>query len=410
MESISGVTRDRLMGQSALQAYQADLPIGGTSPTPKDQAAVLTATLLRQSLIAGDDSLSERMRAEAVSIARTNIGEAALREGCSYQDHPADSPTDVMRVLAQQSSQAGRNNLAQHLLESLAEIETDPVGRGRILADRCRVSRRLNYLDLSSEQAHELLRVGRRVRNTELMALAHMLLGAVAEARGNRVEFRACISRTLRLAKAAGLRRLEASAHEGLGTSDAMLGRYGDAVGHYWRAYRLAEGRGHVARAVLGNLAQTLLYSGRPTEARNVAAMVLRDSPPLIGRFPVLGAFALASANLGDAEAVRWACAQVRQLAKSRHHARESAEAMIECAAALEAIGDLGPAGVLRRRGSAIAERYGFHALTFEEAMLSARRGARPEIHFHGAAADAAAEIVKMDVPRIPNDLALLAV
>jgi hypothetical protein len=154
------------------------------------------------------------------------------------------------------------------------------------------------------------------------------------------------------------------------------------------------------------NLATTLLISGRPLEARKIATMVLQQPVPAISALPSLGTYALATASLGDVDAVLWASAQVRQFGRLRHAARELAEAMIECAAALEAIGRAAQAGVLKRRGEAIAQRHGFHDLTFEEAAVSARGGRLP-VHFHEAAAGAAAEIEELNVPRIPADLAV---
>jgi hypothetical protein len=396
----------RLLGQSALQAYQSDAPVGGIDPTQDDQAAVLAATLLRQSLIGGDDAAAERLRSEAERIARDSLGQFALDQGCTYDDHPSRSRTDIIRRLVQRTEHAGRLNLAQHLLESVAEIEEDPASRGRVLGDRARVSRKLGHLDLSFEQSQELLRMGRRAKLPELVALAYAVASAVAETRGNRTEFRELSKRSLRVARAGGFRHLQASGYFAMGTSDAMASRYGDAVANYWRAFGLVGGAGQIARAVLGNLATTLLISGRPLEARKVSTMVLQQPGPAISALPSLGTYALASANLGDVDAVLWASGQVRQFGRLRHAARELAEAMIECSAALEAIGREAQAGVLKRRGEAIAQRHGFHDLTFEEAAVSARGRPSP-VHFDAAAAGAAAEIEELDVPRIPADLAV---
>ena len=396
----------RLLGQSALQAYQSDAPIGGIEPTQDDQAAVLAATLLRQSLTGVDDEAAERLRSEAERIACASLGENALEQGCTYDDHPSRSRTDVVRRLVQRTEHAGRLNLAQHLLESIAQIEQEPISRGRILGDRARVSRKLGHLDLSFEQSQELLRTGKRAKLPELVALAYSVASAVAETRGNRLQFRELSKRSLRVARAGGFRKLQASGYLAMGTSDAMASRYGDAVANYWRAFGIVDGAGQIARAVLSNLATTLLMSGRPLEARKIATMVLQQPVPAISALPSLGTYALACANLGDVDAVLWASGQVRQFGKSRHTARELAEAMIECAAALEAIGREAQAGVLKRRGEAIAQRHGFHDLTFEEAALSAR-GRRAPVHFHDAAAGATAEIVELNVPRIPSDLAV---
>ena len=67
------------LGQSALQAFRADLPVGGAAPDAEDEAAVIVATLLRQPLtIPSDDPDRERIRGRAVEIARESLGAETL--------------------------------------------------------------------------------------------------------------------------------------------------------------------------------------------------------------------------------------------------------------------------------------------------------------------------------------------
>jgi tetratricopeptide (TPR) repeat protein len=399
---ISDVTpQHRLLGQSALQAFRSDIPLGGMEPTKEDQAAVLTATLLRQSLAIEDEAVIARVRDEALAIARESLGEEMLARGSTYDDFPARSTTDVVRLLAQRTDHAGRLALADHLLESVAEIEAKPLEAGRILSDRSRIGRKRGYIELAFEQNQKLLRDARRLKSPELMAKAHYGLAALAETRGNFVEFRSELQRAVRIARAARLKNLRAGCCSGLGTSDAMAGRYGEAVAHFWEAYRLSGGKGHIARVALGNLGQTLLISGRPAEARKVSALVIQDAPALVTMLPSVGTFAVASAQLGDQEAVHWACAQVRRVAKSRTHPREVAETLMECSAALAVIGETSQAGVMKRRAETMANQHGFHALTFQEAMSSIQRVSSTP-RFPAAAVEATAAIVGMDVPRIP--------
>src|SRR4051812_17589696 len=67
-----------LLGQSALQAYRSDINPGAPDATHEDQAAILVATLLRQSLTADEDSRAGRIRDEAVGIARKSLGDEML--------------------------------------------------------------------------------------------------------------------------------------------------------------------------------------------------------------------------------------------------------------------------------------------------------------------------------------------
>jgi tetratricopeptide (TPR) repeat protein len=330
-----------------------------------------------------------------------------LAVGCTYDDFPARSRTGVVRLLAQRTDHSGRLHLADHLLESAAEIETEPIEAGRILFDRGRVARKLGRLDLSLEQYQQLLRDARKAKSPELAARAHYGLAAVAQTRGNFAECRAQDMRLIRIARGARLNNLLAGGYSGLATMDSMGGRYGDAVAHFWKAYQLVEGQGQIGRSVLGNLAQTLLVSGRPHEAKKVATIVLQAKPPLLSAMPVLGTLAIASAQVRDPGTVRWAHAQLRSIEETRTDPYNLAQALIECAAALETLGERADATAMRQRAEALAERYGFHGLTFQEAMLSVQLLAEPH-RFHAAAAEAAAAIVDLDTPVLPRLLATL--
>jgi tetratricopeptide (TPR) repeat protein len=399
--------KQRLLGQSALQAFRSDIVPGAPEGTAEDQATILVATLLRQSL-AAEDSAATVVREKAIELARSSLGEVTLSEGCTYDDFPARSQSDVIRLLSQRTDHSGRLHLAQHLLESAAAIETDSIDSGRILDERVRVSRKLGFLDLALEQCQQLLREGRRLRSPELTVKAHLAFAALADTRGNYVEYRARLRTGIRIAKTHELQRLCASAYTGLATSNALMGKYGDAVAYFWKAYELSGGKGHIAQAALGNLGQTLLISGRPAEARKVATIVLQTAPGGTVA-PLLGMFAIASAQLGDEAGVRWAAGQMERVSSGtgNGNAREIAEALTECSAALEGIGERSAAGAMRRRSEEMAARFGFHGLTFKEAVQSVQRLADPPA-FNQAAAKATAAIDEMEVPRIPELAAAL--
>lgn len=400
-------SKQRLLGQSALQAFRADLNPCAPEGSPEDQATILVATLLRQSLAAPDDLSAAPIREKALELARSSLGEHALSEGCTYDDFPARSSSDVIRLLSQRADRGGRLNLALHLIESANEIESDPLERGRILAEAVRTTRKLGHLDLSLEQSHQLLRHGRELRSPELTVKAHFEQAAVAQTRGNYVDFRAKTRAGLRIAKANRLRRLSANGWSGLGTSNALQGRYGDAVACFWKAYEQSGGAGQIAVATMGNLGNTLLISGRPAEARKVVSLAMQTAPKG-SLFSMLGTFAVSSAQLGDAEGVRWAAAQVAHFASVQGNAVEIAEALMECSAALAAIGEKTEADAVKRRSEEMAARYGFHGLTFKEAMQSVRRISEPPA-FNQAGSKAAAAIDDLQAPRIPELAAILS-
>lgn len=399
--------KNRLAGRSALQAFRDDLPLGGGEPSREDNETILVATLMRQSLMASPAE-GARIRTEAIALARESLGSDALAEGCTYDERPATTDIDILRLLSQRVALAGRVNLAQHLLETATELASDPMDCGRLLSDRARNSRKQGLLDLSEAQALELLRRGTRAGSDELIALANGQLASTAQVRGNFVAMHERLEESIAAARRGKFARLTASAEAGLGIHAAYAGRYGDAVTLLWSAYRRSRGKGTIALAALGNLAQTLLVCGRPEESRKVATLILQSRPPMQNALPVLGGYALSSARLSDASGVTWACEQVRMHARSRHHAREVAGALVECGMALELIGREAQAGVLRRRAEAIAIEHGFHDLTFAEG-LRAWSGVTPDREpFAGEAARAAAEIASLELPRFEADVRLV--
>jgi hypothetical protein len=396
-------------GMSALQAYRADLPLGGTDPSANDGAAIMIGTLLRQSLLStSDDAAGSRIRGEASAMARASLGAAVLAQGCTYDDHPAEADVDVFRLLAQRTEHTGWLNLAQHLLESTEPVCADPIVHGRLVFDRARIWRKRGFLDISEAQSEELLRHAKRIGSAELQARAHGMLASIAQSRGNIVVAGKHSAAQLAAARSAGTTRLTSAALEGLGVAAGIRGDYNAAVHYLWSAYDGINGSGILALAVLNGLAQALLVSGHPEDALRMWTVQLNGGPPMHLVMPAVGGIAIVSAQLGDAAGVAWAAEQIRQLAKHRHHQREIAGALLECALALDAVGNGPQAGVLRRRAEAIAVARGYHDLTFSDSPTILPVAARQR--FHGAAARAKEEIDKMEVPALPAQLRVAGV
>jgi hypothetical protein len=311
-------------------------------------------------------------------------------------------------LVAQRAALDGRVNVAQHVLESATEVASDPIDAGRLLADRARNSRKQGRLDLAEAQANELRRRAQRLPSAELTALAIDQLAALAQTRGNFVDLRSHLEAAVSAAREAGTARLMASAHLGLGVESAMRGRYGESVEYLWRSHQEAGGDPVISSAALGNLAQTLLVSGRPAESRKVAMLVLQSKPTIQNTLPVLGGYAVASARMADANGVAWASGQVQHISKARHYAREVAGALIDCASALDAINRAAQAEVLRERAEAMAREFGFHDLTFVEALIAG--GSAPVRQaFTGYAAQVADEIASLEVSSLEADVLALS-
>jgi hypothetical protein len=123
---------------------------------------------------------------------------------------------------------------------------------------------------------------------------------------------------------------------------------------------------------------------------------------------PTLGLFALASAQVGDQATVKWCAHQIDRFRVGRGHAREIAEALMECSAALDAIGEKTWALVMRRRSETMATQFGFHSLTFREALQSVQRISEPP-RFSPAATRATAAIGQLEAPRVSELDAVLS-
>lgn len=357
-----------MQGQSAVAAFQADIPLGGAPAGEFEGRAIVIATILRQAVSASDSNRErDRLVREAARLVKAVLGKAALARGCAYDPPGRKSDIDALRLLAEQVEQRGHLNLAGNILESLASaVSPESLTGGRILSERARNSWKGGELDLSEAQHKQLRSVGRKLDSAELCVRAMIGRGAIAQIRGNRPAMRGFNLRAARLAERRGLWRLAAQGHMGLSVDAGMRDDFSRVVAHLWRAFGLAARDLATTDHVLANLAYAFLKAGHPAEARSAAARVLIGSPRLRFALPALGSYACASAALDDAFGVRWAADQVTRLAKTRGHAREVATAMQECGRALAMIGVAAQAAVLRRRAVAMAHQFGFHDIAFE--------------------------------------------
>src|SRR4051812_17463691 len=100
--------KSTLSGISAMQAYHADMAGGKASI---DGNLVMAATLVRQAVLAAEDPKTQaRILEAAVATAKTALGRDVLARGCIWDTVPAESPIEVIRVLAEYIE--GKNGLA----------------------------------------------------------------------------------------------------------------------------------------------------------------------------------------------------------------------------------------------------------------------------------------------------------
>lgn len=343
----------------SLARTDGDRPSHAASTAAGD--SLLVATLLRHASI--DDG--EPTRARAMELARKTLGTASLQRGCAYDQWPAESAIDVIRLLAQRAEHGGMLSTAQSLLESAYRMSATALEVGRVLNDRARNSRKSGRLDLCQGQNAAVLRHANAIDSDELRARARMDLAALAQTRGNLVAMKRLTLAGIRAAEQAQMTRLAATGYIGLGIHAARHRDFDAAVTWLWKGFHRSAGSDESAQEVLVNLGQVLLDAGHPAEAVVAAKLSLLRTNAMHLKLPALGCMAIASAHLGDRIGVRQACTEVRRLARSGHQPRDVASALIDCSLALDLLGADAPSGDMYDRAIAIANTHGFHDLTF---------------------------------------------
>src|SRR5260370_36844600 len=101
----------RDLGQSALSAFRADIPIGGRELTPADDETLAVATLLRHAAVAPRRAASRRMMREATRIAKRSLGKERLARPCDLDTPGFESPLDVFRKLSERADDKRRFKL-----------------------------------------------------------------------------------------------------------------------------------------------------------------------------------------------------------------------------------------------------------------------------------------------------------
>ena len=316
------------------------------------------------SAVRGKDQ--RRILDDAAGMAAGLFDPLSLAYGCSF-DPPKvvrTSPIAVIRLLAERVEDAGSLNLATSLLEGLgAVLPADSTNAGRVLAQRARVSWKMGNVDLALARYQTLRRKARHAESNELLIRAWAGYGAIAQLRGNYPNVRHWAGRIVDRAERCRYNRLASLGHHGLMVAYAVAREFSEAISHGWSSYRGRDGDRSGQIEMLANIGRLFFDAGDYAVARSALVKVLAAKPGLRVGASALGGFALVSAAIGDRTAVRWAASEASSLMDQPSSRYNTASALLDCANALDAMGESPYGSVLRARGSTIAQYAGYHEL-----------------------------------------------
>lgn len=317
------------------------------------------------------------------------------------------SPLDGIFALSDMAHDAGACHVAASLLDAvlMAELSLSSLIRGRIMARRARIAWRLAWLAEAHDRSVELMALGERAHEPELVARAWVGFGALAQMRGNYPEMERCARELEAVASRMGHRRLLRAARGSLMVVAGVRRDFDQALRYGWSVYAESAGDPVQEGETLQNLGQALLEAGYPDAARAAFARIILEARPLRFVLGSLGGLALASSRTGRAATVVWATNEVSQLDVPAAPKYQLAYALLECATACEAIGETGRASRCRDRASDLAETFNFHEIAYHAA--SPREAPAP---LEASARSVTREIAALEPESLPDHVALLPV
>ena len=396
----------RDLGQSAMSAFRADIPLGGLELTRVDHDTLTVATILRHASVASRSTASRMLR-DARRKAKESLGKARLEEGCHADPAGPRHPLDVFRLLAERCNERGQIHVEDHILESLERLAVpDSLTAGRIAYRRARAAWELGERDMAEARVTSMLasKAGREF--DELKVRGWTVQAIISYEQGNLPKLRELALRGLRESRGR-YPQLETLLWQNLGVAAALSKDFNGALQLLWKGYDLTKtARMPRENGILQNMSQLLLDTGHPGAARAGFARALAESPGRRAAYTLLGGYATASAELADPSGVEWATRQVLLLAKRRGaHQRDLAHGLLECAEALAACGQDARAGTLRRRSLQLSQRYGFHDLIFR-AQPTTKRASPTKTQWTGCAEEIVARVREMEPATMPHELA----
>jgi hypothetical protein len=391
-------------------AYRKDVE-GRKGPIGPDDGSWIVISTIAGHIVHAKGKDRRRFLDDAAKMAAELFTPEALAYGCTFDPPAVDraSSIAILRLLSERMEYAGSVNLATCLLDALAAVlPVDSLNSGRVLSQRARISLKAAKIDLALARFEHLRRKARKLESNELLVRAWVGRIGVAQVRGNQPEVRRLAGLVVDVSRRCGFERLEASGHHALAMVHSNRGETQDAIPHAWAAYRGRSGDARAQLEMLGNLGRLFLDAGQPSVARAAFVRVLAGTPPLNIGALALGGYALTSAMSGDRRAVNWAAAEASSLSNGSAMGYESATALLDCAIALDLIGDAPYASVLRARGSTIAQYAGYHELVFKADGEPARAVRPTQPPLTGRPTEIAREIDQLPEAVLPDHLELI--
>jgi hypothetical protein len=393
---------------SAVSAYRKDME-KRKGPLGKDDGAWIAISTLVGQIGSARGGDRRRILDEAAGMAAELFDPATLAYGCAFDPPPVDrrSSIAVVRLLAERIEDCGSLHLAMSLMNGLRGVlPAESPNAGRVLAQRARLTWKMGDATLALARYRHLNRKSRTLKSGELLMRSWAGYVAVAQLRGNYPDVRRWAQKVVQRAEAGHMVRLASLGHHGLMVGHAVACEFSDAIKHGWQAYRGRDGDRTGQLEMLSNIGRLFHDAGDNVSARSAFVRVLAARPMFRIGASALGGYALASAALGDEDAVRWAAEESSSLLETAAGGYETASALIDCANALEVVGDLPYGSVLRARGSTIAQYAGYHEVVHK----SHSRSATSKPNLSPPALLVAEEIDRLPKAELPDHLELIKV
>ena len=283
-----------------------------------------------------------------------------------------DSLGAAARAQANDAEEAGAFHLACSILGALERLShDDPIERGRAIAQRARIARKVNDHENSLELYRTVEAIARRARNDELHARAYVGYGVLAHTRGNLPEARRCFAQAAATADHAAVAEVSTLAHHGLMIIAAKTGELDRSLHEGWLAFHHAGEDGERQGNMLVCLGQLLLEMQHPRPALHAfASAILQTALPRRLLLPACGGLAVAAAAVGDARLVEYADNRIETIAREVLLPYEVVSAQLDLAHANFQLGRHASGERHRQRALHGAAEHEFHELAHRAETL----------------------------------------
>ena len=349
-----------LIALHPLAAFRADTAAAPDNTTPEDGEWLTVATLMSRAA-----DLPKAERANALRAV------AALNADASVAGDAADLAVELAVRAATAMEDAARFHLAFTTLASVLQVlpENDILGRGRVLGQQGRIARQLGEHSHAKERYEAVEALAEQVTGTpaagELHARAWVGFGILAHIRGNLPDARTWFRRVLATEHVPS--EQQQVAHTQLMIAAAAAKDFDVAAVHAWAAFESADGEQKLG--ALTNLAQVLLDAGHPKLALRGFGSVLVRRPIPRREFAALSGAAVAAARGLPASRARPLverfAERLQALIATTQLPWSHAVALADVSDAYSALGAALAASQVRDQAIAVADRYGFHELSY---------------------------------------------